>query len=505
LIAAFLSGSCMKGNSSEDRAVTLPSEDALLVEAEFLSEGDDVRSLVIRSNRSWFAHLNDLDNPVDPADPEASVPWGWLSVDHHSNLTNTSDETKVEVHFRRNYTRNQINGVLNIYSEGDIVASVPVTQSAAVWHLEAAAERSVAQCDEDVVPVKVNCNTDWTVRLDAISDADASIDITEGFDPGTVNVTFGENFDTDKDKKAVLVFSAEDCEDVVVEIKQNKAVPYIYILDDNIPDILAGETTASLFIRSNTSWTAGVLESELENFSIVNASGYAPGRQEVKVKFKPNPATDPSVKATASIRFNAAGVQDPVDYTFSQRGCLVIDFSDPDAFDPAIPVEYTGAGIRPGKTKDDVDTFAFNNGAGIYKVILTQYMRRITNSSGTWLYLLGAGIRPYIKFPGIEDLTLCKVSTYWRSLGSADQECAFAGNILTDDHPEKTAIELTNYINNISWYGLSSPKQIDFDLSETGQNLEPGRGCVLRFSHANAVGNIDRTRGYLIKVELKYR
>ena len=73
----------MKGNSSEDRAVTIPSEDALLVEAEFLSDGDDVRSLVIRSNRSWFAHLNDLDNPVDPADPEASVPWGWLSVDHH--------------------------------------------------------------------------------------------------------------------------------------------------------------------------------------------------------------------------------------------------------------------------------------------------------------------------------------------------------------------------------------------------------------------------------------
>ena len=61
------------------------------------------------------------------------------------------------------------------------------------------------------------------------------------------------------------------------------------------------------------------------------------------------------------------------------------------------------------------------------------------------------------------------------------------------------------YINNMSWAGTSQPKVIDFDLSQTGQALEPGRGCVLRFSHANAAGNIDRTRAYLVNVQLKYQ
>ena len=262
-----------------------------------------------------------------------------------------------------------------------------------------------------------------------------------------------------------------------------------------------------MFIRSNTSWTAEVTDSELEDFSIVNASGSAgtPGRQEVKVKFKANDATDPSVIKNAVISFTAQGVEGSKEYTFSQRGVLLIDFSDYEAFTPVIPVEYTGAGIRPDRTKDDVDTFVFNNGVRECSLVLTQYMRRITNSSGSWLYIIGAGIRPYIKFPGIEGLTLRKMTTVWRSLSDETNVCAFAGNVLSDDHPASTAVELTNYINRISWSGTSKPKTIDFDLSETGQELEPGRGCVLRFSHANAAGNDDRMRAYLINVQLKFQ
>ena len=508
LAALLLMGSCIADAVQDKEARTAADLDSIEVDAEFVpgGAGNEIK-VVIRSNRSWFAHLNDLDNPVDPSDPDASVPWATLSTDHHSNLTNTADETEITISFERNYSRTGINGVLNIYSEGDIAASVPIFQKGAVWHLSASASRDVAQCDEDKIAVNVDCNTAWTVRLDEATTALATVDVTEGFDPGTVNVVFGENFSMDQEKKAVLVFSAEDCEPVRVEIRQNRAVPYIYIMEDNDPSVLAGEKTASMFIRSNTSWTAEVAQSSLEDFSIVNASGSAgtQGPQEVKVKFTPNPAGDPSQIESATIRFTASGVQEPVDYTFTQRGVLLIDFSDIESFTPEIPVEYTGAGIRPGKTKDDIDTFVFNNGVRECSVVLTQYMRRITNTGGTWLYIIGAGIRPYIKFPGIEGLTLKKMTTVWRSFSDATQICAFAGNVLSDDHPEKTAVELTEYVNNISWSGSSQPKVIDFDLSQTGQTLEPGRGCVLRFSHANAAGNIDRTRAYLVNVQLKYQ
>ena len=503
LALAGLTG-CLEGRLAEKEAVVETDGTGVVAQAEFAAGSrEDERLVVIRSNRSWFAHLNDLDNPVDPADPEASVPWGTLSTDHHVNLTNTTEETPVTIRFQRNYSQARINGILNIYSEGKIAASIPVVQEGAVYHLGADAVKSVAQCDADELVIRVDCNTAWTAQVASGSTAQVTLDTETGFDPGEVRVRFAENFSL-SDKSADIVFSAQDCPDVTVHLTQNKAVPYLYVVEDADPRILGGATEASVRIRTNTDWTAEVLSSELDGFSIENASGASgiSAPQTVNVRFEANPATDPHDIRKATVRFNAAGLDAPVDFTFTQRGVLAVSFLDRTRFEPEIASSWGTTNLcRPDRSKEDIDDFVYTSGAYSYTIRLSQYMQHVTTN---YLYVLGSGIRPTITLPGIEGMELQKLRLECRIMSGTIQ--GFAGEVLSDDYPAEGYVALTQYVNKITWNGANTKDlyNLDFDLGETGHLPATGRGCILRMSHANQLGHDDYCKFYVRTIILQY-
>ena len=521
LTAGFLFWGCMGVNDTENDSLLDVSDTEIVAQAEFVSETDKTKTVVVRSNRSWFAHLDDLDHPVDPADPDAKVSWATLSVEHHQNLTNTTVETEIVITFNENLSGDAVNGVLNIWCEGKIVKSIPVTQKGRLYRVSAHTDIVQAKCDSDIVPVTVDCNTKWTARISAESTADVRLDVESGTGEGTLNVIFGENFSQTEEKTAEIIFSAKNCEDYALTISQGRAVPYVYILPEYDGRVLGGENQASIRIRSNADWTAEVVDSDFEDFTIVNQSG-AKGTsepQEVNVTFKANDSGDPKNIKTARIRFTAHGIDKPVEYVFRQRGTFVVSFEDMSAFSPEIPNtlnkgnthpdpdNFNNNLCRPDRVNTDVDVFKYTSGNYSVDVELSQYIMYETSQSA--LYVIGAGKYPYIKVAGIEGLTIEEVS-----LGCSRTDAGyvyFAGNVVADDHilenAGKTTIEYTEYLPQVTWTSATdgSLHYIDFDLSEKGVPVEEGRGCTIRTSSRNGTTDtVNKTKMYVKTITFKY-
>ena len=517
LTSACLLYACIGTDVSENKADMSSDVAEITVQAEFEADGDNVRTVVIRSNRSWFAHLDDLDHPIDSSDPQARVNWATLSVERHQNLTNTVDETEVVITFNENFSSEAINGVLNIWCEGKIMKAIQITQTGRVYHVSAHADVESAKCDADVVSVSVESNTKWTARVSETSTADVSLETSSGSGSGTLNVIFGENFSQTENKIAEIVFSAKGCEDYVLTIAQSRAVPYVYVLPEYDGRVLSGEGRATLKIRSNADWSAEVVESELENFLIVNPNGQqgTSESQDVSVTFDPNDSGNPFTVKTAKIRFTAEGMDEPVMYEFRQRGCLVVSFEDMSAFTPEIPNSLVSASgqpsnmSRPGRINTDVDVFKFTSGAKYpdkdeyisVDLEMSQYIRYDSPTSS--LYVMGAGKLPHIKFSGIEGLTIEKMTMACTGAGW------FSGNIVSEDHvlSSKTTPEYTEYITQVSWDAPSAGGlySVGFDLSEKGLAIGEGQGCTLRTSDKNGTNDTSKkTKMYIKTITFKY-
>ena len=508
---------CIGTDVSESKADISTDVAEITVQAEFLADGDNVKTVVIRSNRSWFAHLDDLDHPIDPTDPDARVSWATLSVERHQNLTNTVDETEVVITFNENFSSEAINGVLNIWCEGKIMKAIQITQTGRVYHVSAHVDVESAKCDADVVSVSVESNTKWTARVSETSTADVSLETSSGSGSGTLNVIFGENFSQTENKIAEIVFSAKGCEDYVLTIAQSRAVPYVYVLPEYDGRVLSGEGRATLKIRSNADWSAEVVESELENFVIVNPNGQqgTSESQDVSVTFDPNDSGNPFTVKTAKIRFTAEGMDEPVVYEFRQRGSLVVSFEDMSAFTPEIPNSLVSASgqpsnmSRPGRINTDVDVFKFTSCAKYpdkdeyisVDLEMSQYIRYDSPTSS--LYVMGAGKLPHIKFSGIEGLTIEKMTMACTGAGW------FSGNIVSEDHvlSSKTTPEYTEYITQVSWDAPSAGGlySVGFDLSEKGLAIGEGQGCTLRTSDKNGTNDTSKkTKMYIKTITFKY-
>lgn len=517
LVSASMLYACIGADVSDSKADMSSDVTEISVQAEFAAEGENVRTVVIRSNRSWYAHLDDLDHPIDPTDPDARVSWATLSVERHQNLTNTVDETEVVITFNENFSSEAINGVLNIWCEGNIMKAIQITQTGRVYHVSAHADVESAKCDADVVSVSVESNTKWTARLSETSTADVSLETSSGSGSGTLNVIFGENFSQTENKIAEIVFSAKGCEDYVLTIAQSRAVPYVYVLPEYDGRVLSGEGRATLKIRSNADWSAEVVESELENFVIVNPNGQqgTSESQDVSVTFDPNDSGNPFTVKTAKIRFTAEGMDEPVVYEFRQRGCLVVSFEDMSAFTPEIPNSLVSASgqpsnmSRPGRINTDVDVFKFTSGAKYpdkdeyisVDLEMSQYIRYDSPTSS--LYVMGAGKLPHIKFSGIEGLTIEKMTMACTGAGW------FSGNIVSEDHvlSSKTTPEYTEYITQVSWDAPSAGGlySVGFDLSEKGLAIGEGQGCTLRTSDKNGTNDTSKkTKMYIKTITFKY-
>jgi hypothetical protein len=177
------------------------------------------------------------------------------------------------------------------------------------------------------------------------------------------------------------------------------------------------------------------------------------------------------------------------------------------AFTPEIPNTLVSASgqptnmCRPDRVNTDVDQFVYTKGNYSVTLEMSQYIRY--DSSSKSLYVMGAGKIPYVKFSGIEGLTIAEVSV------GCTKEGWFSGNIVSDDHvlanADKKTTEYTSLIEQTSWQtpAVGGLHYLDFDLSQS--SIAEGEGCTLRTSSKNGTNDTSKkTKMYIRTVTFKY-
>lgn len=207
-------------------------EDIFAVADIFTGDGELTKTIKISSNRSWSAHLNDLDNPIDESDPSQSVPWASLSVEEHLNVMNVNEDIIDSIFFNRNYSQKQINGVLNIYSEGKLRKSIPLTQAGAKYFLTVDDYQPSLYSDGGgIFSINVVSNVKWRATLDqASTTADIQLMSTEGQDAGKITFRLRSN-DDPVEKTVKFIVSADGLEDVPVTVKQKALDPSVKVFN----------------------------------------------------------------------------------------------------------------------------------------------------------------------------------------------------------------------------------------------------------------------------------
>lgn len=325
LLLFFIQG-CLERNIAETQAKLTSSLDSISAEAEFLpGTSDSLRTVRIISNRSWYAHLNEQGDVLDPSKGEF-VSWGKLDITDHANLTNVTDTVDLNIIFTRNLSESPVNGVLNLYAEGEKMLSVPVVQSGAVYRLSADADKLSVSCLKDTVKVYVDCNTSWSASLSEATTADVILDNETGFDPDTLLVIFNQNLDAVNTKLASVILKAQSCEDCAINITQEKAVPYLRLADNIQTAISPIASDAEFSFQTNRNWSVRADESSSLIDIAFDKSAGEPSSDEIKVRFTfRNPGDDPCIVNSAKIIISAEGNEDLVlDYT--QRAPLKLDF-----------------------------------------------------------------------------------------------------------------------------------------------------------------------------------
>lgn len=322
--------SCLNGELPDTEHRIVSDRDAIVLPAEFMAGQDTTVIIGVTSNMSWFVHLNDKDNPVDPSDIDAAIDWASIDVEEHENLTKVEDKTEISLRVHRNRTREVRNGVLNFYGDGVVMFSVPFTQEAAVYHLSAVPESTETLCTANEIAVSVVSNTEWTAEILPESTAECTLSTSVGIDSGELTVSFAENFKTVA-KTAYIKFSAEGCEDQIVEITQSKALPYL-ILDEErtVTAIPADVDEVGIYLNTNLE---GVTAELKEGGQLTDAVIEKVSDKEFRLKFTPD-GTDPLTFKKSTVVVSAAGVDD-MEVEFRQNGRLYFDFKVADNISPA--------------------------------------------------------------------------------------------------------------------------------------------------------------------------
>lgn len=229
-LASLLFAGCLTRDLSEGNSVLSNDVEEVFAASDFFLEGNDSTATVrITSNRSWSAHLNDLDNPVDEAIGEP-VPWGYLSTEDHPNLTNATDVVDLKVTFRRNYSKTPVNGVLHIYSEGGLKKTISLKQAGVKYYLDAKCAVPEPSDEGEEVYINVACNTKWSAAIKSGSTADAVLETPTGEDHGRIVLRFKENEEKVK-KNLTLTLSAPECNPVDINFVQSESRSDIPVME----------------------------------------------------------------------------------------------------------------------------------------------------------------------------------------------------------------------------------------------------------------------------------
>lgn len=418
LLLGALTG-CLRENFAEkEQVLTVPEDQASVVmEAEVLGEGDVydavVKQLVnVRANRSWSAVIEYEGTEAD---------WLELSSDEFLNLHEYSVDEPVELVAQRNKSGVSRKAKLIISSDKDHIITIPVEQKPQQLFIDAETERAEVLSIGEKIQLKVRSNTAWTASVDAAqTTADVELSQTEGQDYAVITADVGENFSAIEGKRAVIRFEAQGVEtpkELLITQKEGK--PYIEFRMTET--VLAPEANQVLIqFGASVNWNLSVKNTDgIEGATFSQATGGPTSTGDVIMSFDLN-GEDPGVSKSITIELSANGLE-PMEYTFTQYGCLHLDFMDvtaPGAASPytfkwpfASPVQKdipssANTGTYRGKSLDLTTPGGF-----VFTAISIDY----GTNGGIWYhstkqgFQVGKGKGSCLEFPAIERLALKKV------------------------------------------------------------------------------------------------
>ena len=418
LICGTLVG-CLRENYAEKEQVLSVPEDhsSLTLEAETLGEGNVYDTVVtqlvnIRANRSWSAVI---EYEGDEAE------WLDLSVDEFLNLHEYSVDEPITLIAQRNKSNNSRRAKIVVSSDSEHVITIPVEQKAQQPFIEVEAERrEVLSIGEEVV-VNVKCNTEWTASLDQTrTTAGVTLSATEGVDYAVITAAIEENFSAVEGKIAVIQLRAQgvaDPKELVITQKEGK--PYIEFRMSET--VIAPEANQVLLnFGSSVNWSLRVKDTDgIEGATFSQSTGGPTSTGDVVMSFDVN-GEDPGANKSITVELSADGLES-VEHTFTQKGCIHLDFLDvtaPESDKPysfkwpfADPVQKgfpasASTGTYRGQTLDMTTP-----GGHVFTAISVDY----GTDGGIWYnaqkqgFQVGKGKGSCLVFPAVEGMTLKKV------------------------------------------------------------------------------------------------
>ena len=325
LAGSVLTG-CLREDFKESEPVLKADVECLEVDALPQDETESVTGVIkITSNRSWNAAFVNETGTVEV--PE----WVRMETASHANLSDASDTKAFHLFFDANRVNRSRSTRLQLIS-GERELIVGVVQRALVYALSVTGETHLTvgyAASEQQIGIR--CNTAWTACVKDGATAAVALSATEGYGDATLTVDIAENTDLNAGKSAVIILSAEECDDIEIAIAQQRAEPYLILDRENTPVVLSGGATSSrILFRTNSEWSATVVESTFPELTIDPQSGDGTA-DGIDLRF-PSNVSDGEVSAT--IEFQIAGTTIAERITVTQkRGYLItLDFTEGDPF-----------------------------------------------------------------------------------------------------------------------------------------------------------------------------
>lgn len=271
LLTAALAVGCADRGLELSDPLCKSDVESIVADAEFISgQTDSTKVIRISANRSWYAHLNDKDNPVAVGE---AVPWGYLSQTSCLNLKGNVQEVDLVVTFKRNYSREAVNGVIELYSNGKLARTIDVTQEGAVYRLDATTDvDKIGEGGREFL-VNIDCNTNWTISVDPSSTAMAELEKTSGFDPSSVKVTVFENEDMGE-KTLTLKISAEDCEDKQLSFSQDPSTLDSFEIFTTFSSVGEGQDDRPVLVLNQADMKPEVFERGVKFYYTKSSKGF---------------------------------------------------------------------------------------------------------------------------------------------------------------------------------------------------------------------------------------
>ena len=414
LLTTVMTG-CLRENFAEkEQVLTLPELSSVTLDAEVLGEDNVYDTVVtqilnVRANRSWSAVIE-----------YEGEQYGWLELSEEEllNLHEYSVDELVTLTARRNENAESRKARIVFSSDAEHKVTIPVEQKAQVPFLDVEANRSEALSIRDTVTVGIHCNTSWKVAIDSLlTTARISLNVEEGKDYGILKIAFEENFDATQERTAVVKLSAlglDSPKELV--IKQKEGVPYI---EFRMSDAELSPEVSSVVLKfgASVNWSLSIKDQNGMDGASFSTNTGGPTSSGDVVLYIPLNGEDPGISKSITIELSADGLE-PKTCTFTQKGCVHLDFLDVTIPGDEKPYTFLWPFASPARS-----SIPNSANTGTYRgqsleltmsggTVFTACSMDWGTSGGIWYnapkqgFLIGSGKGSYLEFPAVPGLAL---------------------------------------------------------------------------------------------------